>query len=139
MRRNIWNIFVFAVLLTVNFSPSSVFSQGIAQEEESKRIAEYFAEPEKLKLPVTYLQAVMVAYKDFRENIKRYEKESGPFPAFLSNIDNYLITISKRKDDHNYHIWFQPKPFKGELLKGGDAVYIIDHKTFSIIEIKYLR
>ncbi len=112
-------------------------SVGIAQideHEEARRIAEYFAEPEILKLPGNYLKAILEAYKDFQKNIM---KEKSNIGRFGSKVDDYFITISKKQIDHNYRIWFQLKPFNGNLLKGGGATYIIDGESFKIIERKY--
>jgi hypothetical protein len=101
--------------------------------EEARRIAEYFAEPEILKLPGNYFNAVMVAYKDFYNKIN-HEKSPG---RFGSKVEDYMITITRRDEGLLYKVRFQRKPFKGELIKGGGAIYIIDGKTFKLIEKEY--
>lgn len=136
MSKNVIKIILCFIFLAMNFSSVSVFSRGITEEEEDKRIAEHFTEPEGMRLPGNYLRAIIVAYNDFKQKIKRDEGDSSSLTAFASNIDNYFVAISKKEGDRNFRVWFHMKPFKGELLKDGGSVYIIDSKTFKIIEIK---
>jgi hypothetical protein len=86
-----------------------------------------------LKLPGNYLQAVLEAYSDFHKKIT-HEKSPGQFGSV---VEDYLITITKKDGGLTYRIRFQRKPFHGELIKGGGAIYLIDGKTFKLIEKEY--
>ncbi len=132
MAYDVKSLFGCLIIAMILLSHGAALAQ-IDKFEEARRIAEYFAEPEILKLPGSYLQIVLIAYKDFKRKISREESPG----QFGSKIEDYMITITRKDPDLSYKVRFQRKPFKGELIKGGGAIYIIDGKTFKLIEKEY--
>lgn len=96
-----------------------------------------------------YFKAVLTAYqRDFANEIlkdkaKKAETRRGtegefPLLDFLSKIENYDIAVELK--DGNYIVSFGPTPRKGAPeIFGGGAHYIIEAKTFKIIEKRYTK
>lgn len=91
-----------------------------------------------ITLPVDYFRAVIGAYDDFQREIKRELKgKFSPLAVHLSDIQNYLIIVRKTEDGLKYEVQMTPKPFQEAPVKGGGAHYIIDGKTFEIVNKEY--
>lgn len=88
-----------------------------------------------------YLRACTVAYRDFFEQFKgieevREHKNASKFEKHLDQIKNYNIEFSVGQE--KYYIWIHPR-LSAQVpgIFGGDASYVIDAKTFQIIEKQY--
>lgn len=108
---------------------------------------------EKLDEPIVlrgdYFKAVLTAYqRDFaneilKEKAKKAETlggREGEFPLldFLSKIENYDIAVELK--DGNYIVNFGPTLREGAPeIFGGGAHYIIEERTFKIIEKQYTK
>lgn len=91
-----------------------------------------------------YVRVLLVVEKEFISHITekaiemkkkgiKYDVESS---AYLSKIENYNIEIGVGKD--KYAVWLSPRlseEFPGFF--GGDAFYVIDSKTFKILDTQY--
>lgn len=55
------------------------------------------------------------------------EKKYGELGLFLSDVNNYDMTVDERGG--NYLVTFYPKRYNGRVLKGGSGVYIISKST----------
>jgi hypothetical protein len=91
-----------------------------------------------------YLQALMVVEKDFLyrlnkkiKSIKNKEKNNNEkLTEYLSKMENYNIEIGS--GNSKYIIWITPRlTSEFPVIFGGDAVYIIDSKTFKLLETQY--
>lgn len=65
------------------------------------------------------------------------EKKYGELGLFLSDVNNYDMTVDER--DVNYLVTFYPKRYNGRILKGGGGVYIISKNNFSIIREEHSK
>lgn len=52
----------------------------------------------------------------------------------LSDISNYSITIEKDDEGKKYKIDFIPLPFRNSPVKGGGSTYLIDSKSFKVLD-----
>jgi hypothetical protein len=117
VQHNAVRIFLFCVL--------SFISIAIKAEENSIPWRNT-----ELVIKGDYLHASVVAYSDFFQHLKNQKEIS------TTSIDNYNIEISV--GDSRYYILFYPRLSKEYPAGfGGDAQYIIDSKTFEIIEKQY--
>lgn len=91
----------------------------------------------EIKLPGEFLKASMVAYLDFSKKINSYLNEPSQLALHLSDVSNYEINVSK--DEKRYLVVFIPKPLQTGHLKGGGAEYVIDKKSFQIIDKTYFK
>ena len=91
-----------------------------------------------LYVPGDYLKAAMVAGQAFQENIdKKWRNNPSPVAPHLSNISDYSIAICRDTKNGQYKIEFSPKPFQDSPIKGGGATYVIDSKSFKILNKDY--
>lgn len=83
-----------------------------------------------------YLRACAVAYADFSQRLDERKKDSSEYSSHMSRIDNYNVEVSV--GSNRYYIWFHPRlseKFPG--IFGGDAEYVIDSKTFELVNKQY--
>ncbi|MGH7772356.1 MAG: hypothetical protein ACREQA_08960 [Candidatus Binatia bacterium] len=93
---------------------------------------------EETTLPGDYLRATLVALHDFERKIEAENRgDTTPLGAFLSDVRNYDIIMSKKDQKEQYRIRFRPQAFRGEYLKGGGAAYVVDGKKLKIINKEY--
>ena len=59
------------------------------------------------------------------------EKGHGELGLFLSDVNNYDVTVDER--DGNYLVTFRPGRYKGRALKGGGGSYVISRNDFSVV------
>lgn len=88
-----------------------------------------------------HLRACTVAYRDFFEQFKgteevRAHKDASKLEKHVDQVENYNIEVSVGHD--KYYIWIYPR-LSAQVpgIFGGDATYVIDAKTFQIIEKQY--
>lgn len=94
------------------------------------------ADDQKITLQAGAVRAACVASEKFSGTIKSQEKY-GQLGRFLSDIDNYSISIEKY--DHGYLVIFTPLPYDGEEVSGGQGVYRVDNKNYKIISENHYK
>jgi hypothetical protein len=82
------------------------------------------------------IKAAYTACEKFSVAINR-EKNYGELGKFLSDINNYDVTIEPEKG--GYAVSFLPLPYEGEAIAGGGAVYHIDGVTYQIISERHYK
>lgn len=100
-----------------------------------------FAEPamqstSKIVLSGAMLKASALAYAEFSASLSR-KKVDGELSQFLAEIGNYNVLIDE--DATSYLFTITPKPYKGQMLKGGGAGYIFGKVNFNLVEAKYYK
>lgn len=84
----------------------------------------------KVSLSPGAVRAAYVAYEKFSIFIRR-EKGYGDLGLFLSDIDNYVVTIDG--ENNGYLVRFEPLPYEGEVLSGGGAVYHVEGVKYRVV------
>lgn len=80
-------------------------------------------------------KAAIVAYESFKIYMDKENRGTSDLESHFKNIENYSIKIVEKLD--SYLIVFIPKPIKGLKVFGGGAEYLINNKSYQIINIKY--
>lgn len=105
---------------------------AISQEYHNDKIESDISKPFNIR--GDYLKAAMVAGEDFQKYLdKRLKNSSSPTAHHMSNICNYSVTISKEARGGQYKVEFSPRPILDSPIKGGGASYVVDSKSFKIV------
>ena len=86
--------------------------------------------PERSWAPMS--SAAKVAYDDFSWSLVKYRGAAFPFSAFLADVRNYEMIL--KEDDDNFVVEFHPRPFAGDRIHGGGAIYRIRKFDLAIVE-----
>lgn len=84
-------------------------------------------------LPPKIFLAGEAAYQEFSKSIVGQADGSSELSIYFSDIENYQITMHGEKD--SYVVTFLPKPYKGQLLRGGGAQYKIAKADLHVIDV----
>ena len=83
------------------------------------------------------VKAFALAYVDFKGHLKVDRDSTTEFGRFLSDADNYKITVTPSKEA--VRVQFSPKEFNGVLVRGGSCIYSIDSTGKRIVALEMTR
>lgn len=84
------------------------------------------------------IKACETAYLDFNDRIALINLSSpSELGRFVSDINNYRITINNRKE--TFEVQFSPQQFRGSSLRGGGARYVLDAAGEKILKFEPYR
>jgi len=83
------------------------------------------------------VKACATAYTAFEEELPQRAGGTRAFDIFMSNIENYRMSIYS--EDRGFVVEFSPKPFQGELVRGGVTRYTIDMTGSEILHVARYR
>jgi hypothetical protein len=115
------SVLVVAFILCI---PHASFSQEAGHMES------------KVLLCAGAIRAAYVACEKFSTFIIK-EKNYGDLGKFLSDINNYDVTIGA--DKGGYSVSFSPLPYEGSLPTGGGAVYHVDGVSYQVTSESHFK
>jgi hypothetical protein len=112
---------------------------GVGAHSAGPKDAEWLNE--EVVIRGDYFRAALVAYEDFSKKLLNEQHPNGKaedFTEYMSKIENYNLKVADGRT--RYVVWISPRA-SGDfpVIFGGSANYILDARTFKIIEKNYSK